>query len=139
MTSSTSHNTFTDSTDPELEYREVDKPAIIGLLLGLLSPLALIDVPGWIVPVLGVLFNTVVLWRLGSSVRIGRGAALAGLALSCVFGIAPIARTAVAHMLLTPQGRPIADQWFAFLREGNPEKALQLTFVPDARQNTDDA
>ena len=39
--------------------------------------------------------------------------------------------------MLSRQGRPVADQWFEYLRQGSPEKSLLLKMAPDYRQPVD--
>jgi hypothetical protein len=127
-------------TDPELEYRSVEPWAVGGLVLAILSPVALIAPLLWLVPPLGVLANSVALRRLRTEPhRIGRTAALVGLGLSLLFTTAPLASALTARVLLTDQARPVADQFFEFLRQGSPEKATILEFAPESRQPLDES
>jgi hypothetical protein len=126
-------------TDPQLEYRSVEPWAVGGLLLALLSPVALLDGLWWLIAPLGVLANAVALRRVAAEPhRMGRAAALLGLGLSLFFGTAPWARSFAERLLLPEQARPTADQFFEFLRQGSPEKAVQLRFAPDYREPFDD-
>ena len=68
----------------------------------------------------------------------GGGLAIAGLALSVFFLALPLARTAASYQLLVQQARPVADQYFQFLREGSPEKAVLLEFRPSVRRPADE-
>jgi hypothetical protein len=125
--------------DPEREYRAVEPWAVGGLLLGLLSPAALLGSLLLLVPPVGLLVNLVALARLSRDAnRTGRPAALGGLALSVVFIVAPMAQMATSWVLLSRQARDVADQFLEYLREGSPEKAQILRFAPDQRQPLDE-
>lgn len=127
-------------TDPELEYRSVEPWAVGGLLLGIVAPVALIAPLCLLLPPLGILASWMALRRLRMNPnRIGRTAALIGLGLSTLFGTAPLARVLTAQLLLADQARPTADQFFEYLREKSPEKAVMLEFAPDYRQPFDES
>ncbi len=128
-----------EANDPLDEYRSVERWAVAGLLLGMLSSSAMLDSILWLLPPLGILINLIALGRIRRDAsRVGRKAALAGLALSVTFAVAPVAQWASAYAILWRQGTPVADQWFEFLREGEPEKVLMLRFSPDMRQGLDE-
>jgi hypothetical protein len=127
-------------TDPEFEYRSVDPWAVGGLVLAILSPMALIAPLLWLIPPLGILANSMALRRLRTEPhRIGRTAALVGLGLSVLFGAAPMARALTARILLADQARPTADQFFEYLCQGQPEKAAMLESAPESRQPLDES
>ncbi len=127
------------SEDDALEYRPVEAWAIVALLLGLASPLALVDPLLSLVPVIGLLAALVALSRIsGDPLRPGRRAALAGMALSALFLMVPLAHYTSANWLLARQARPVADEFVKDLRERNPQQALLLTMVPDRRPPNDD-
>src|SRR6187402_668952 len=124
--------------DGALEYRAIEPWSIFALLLGLASPLALIDPLLSLVPALGLLSAMVALVRMGGDrLRPGRQATLLGLGLSAFFLMVPIAHYASAHWLLARQARPVADQFLAFLCQRSPEKAVLLEMVPDQRPPAD--
>jgi hypothetical protein len=126
-------------SESEIAYHSMEPWAILGLVLGLLSAAAMIAPLLWLLPLVGVLTSAVALRRIRLEPgRMGRTAALAGLGLSAFFGVVPAARTAAAWVLLSGQARPMADQFWEYLRQGSPEKALMLQFTPDARQPLDD-
>ena len=82
---------ITDPQDAQLaEYRAVAGQAVLGLIFGLLSPVALIDPMLWVVPLLGVFFSVWALRRINkyAPAMIGRKAALVALALSLLFAAA---------------------------------------------------
>ena len=79
---------ITDPQDAELAaYRAVAGQAVVGLIFGLLAPLALVDPLLWAVPALGVLLSGWALRRIRRSepALAGRKMALAGLVLSLLF------------------------------------------------------
>ncbi len=124
-----------DFNDNEIEYRSVEPWAIVGLLLGFLSPVALLGRLLLLVPPLGILINAIALRRVArDSNRIGRASALIGLGLSVLFAVAPMAQMTSNFLLLRPQARPVADKFFEYLRQGQPERAVTLRVTPDLRQ-----
>jgi len=127
-------------TDPEInDFQTVERWAVAGLILALVSPLAMLGSVYWLVPAVALLVNIVALVRLNrDTTHFGRNAALAGLALSVFFAVAPLAQLAANYAILAPQAKPIADQWFKYMQENSPEKALMLKFAPDARQPFDE-
>lgn len=125
--------------DADFEYQSVEPWAIVCLLLGLLSPLAMIAPVIWIVPLLGLVAGGVALARIRrEQERSGRALALIGVALSMLFIIAPTARLASAFILLRNQPLPIVNKFFEYLREGHPEKAVTLGWTPDYRAGLGD-
>ena len=71
-------------------YRPFCGLAIVGLLVGLLSALAILDPLLWFLPVLGVVLSAVALRRVAAAdpPLVGRTAAVAGLGLSVAFAVA---------------------------------------------------
>jgi hypothetical protein len=127
------------SGESELEYRPVEPWAIGGLLLGLLSPVALFSSVLWLAPLFGIAANLVAMRRLKQEAnRAGRAAALAGLGLSVLFGAIPVAQMATDYLLLKDQARELADQFLEYLRHDEPQKALMLRSLPDIRKPLDD-
>ncbi len=125
--------------DQERNYRTVEPWAIAALVLGAASATALLDPILWLVPLLGLGAGFVALARLhGDANRSGRPAALIGLALSIVFGMAPLAQLATTWIMLARQSRAVGDQFMEFLQEQSPEKALMLRFAPDQRRPFDE-
>jgi hypothetical protein len=124
--------------EAEMEYRSIEPWAVGGLLLGLLSPAALLAPLLWLLPGLGILANCVALARLNrNSSRAGRGAALMGLGLSVMFALAPPVEMGTAYLLLRNQGREVADHFLEYLTHDQPEKALMLRTLPEIRQLED--
>src|SRR5207249_2611764 len=55
-----------------------------------------------------------------------------------LFGIAPGVQMATSYLILSRQAQPFAQEFFGYLREGSPQKAMMLKFAPDYRQSLDD-
>jgi hypothetical protein len=126
-------------TDPQLGYQAVEPWAIGGFLLSLLSPLALISWPLWLIAPLAAGANFVALRRLQSEPgRPGRLAAVAGLGLAFLFGVVPSARVITEWLILPDQARPVAEQFFDLLRKDQPERAVMMWFSPDSRRPFDE-
>jgi hypothetical protein len=123
----------------DTEYRSVEPWAVGGLILGLVSPLAMLGGLVTLVAPLGIGVNLAALVRLKSDAsRTGRTAALVGLALAVAFSVAPLARWRTDHLLLANQPRAMADAWFEHLRHDEPQLAFRLTINPDYRPPADD-
>lgn len=132
-------NLTRQSGEPELEYRAVEPWAIGGLLVGLLSPIALLSQVLWLVPLVGIATNALALRRLHQGAnRVGRSAALVGLGLSVLFGVVPVAQSVADYIVLKDQPREVADHFLEYLRHDDPRKALMLRAVPDVRKSVDD-
>ena len=128
---------LTDRQDAEIaRYRTLSSPAVGALILGLASPLAIIDPLLWCVPFLGIAVGGWALWRIAWSApaQIGRKAALLGLTLSVFFGTAAVADWFVYREMICHQARQFAARWFEFLAHGQPREAHQLTINPLLRQ-----
>ena len=127
--------------DPLLGYQAVEPSAIVGFLLALLlSPLALISWPLWLIAPLVAGANLVALRRLRRDPgRPGRLAALAGLGLALFFGTVPWARALTERLFLPDQARPVAEQFFELLRKGQPERAVTMWFAPESRRPFDES
>src|SRR5262249_22476827 len=125
MSDSPSSRSPAEISEAELEYRSVDPWAVTAALLGVASVLALVHPMLWLIPPVGFL---AALLALGSLKRnpehAGRPAALVGLGLSVLFGVTPIAQTISSTLLLSRQSQPIAEEFFGYLRQQSPEKAL---------------
>lgn len=122
------------AAEGEFEYRSFEPWALMALVLALLSPLAMIDLLLLTIPILGFAASVIALVRLShDTARPGRGLALIALAFSTAFLAAPIVQKMTTHAFLAAQGREVADQFFADLRDGHPERALMLKGTPDVR------
>ena len=122
------------------EYRAVSGTAVAALVVGLLAPLAMIDPLLWAVPIAGLLLGLVALWRVYRlrPALIGRKAALIGLFLSLLWGVAGPSDFAAFRCMLRREARQFARAWFGFLADNEPQKAHQLTVYPTYRQAFDE-
>ena len=81
---------------PELEactqYRSISSLAIVGLLFGLLSPLALVDPVGWLVPFTAIVVCVAAILRIRcrAASMMGRKAAFCGLFLAVLSAAAAV-------------------------------------------------
>jgi hypothetical protein len=109
-------------------YRPVSKLAVIALLVGLAAASALAGPLLWCVPVLGVVLAIAALVQLGRAEvpMIGRQAAIAGLALSILFGVIAPVHSATLNYWLVARARRIADDWFADIAKGETQPAYAL-------------
>ena len=121
------------------DYRGVSVPAVAALVLGLLSPLAMIGPLLWIVPGVGVAMSLVALRGIAASdgALVGRGAARFGLCLALVFAAAASSANLSHSWWLRGEAREFIGAWFELLRSDEPHKAAQLTVDPSARQPLD--
>lgn len=122
------------------EYRPVSTLAVGGLLLGLSSVLAFVHPLLWLLPLAGALASGWALVRLCSAeaLQIGRKAALVGLTLSLVLGASAPVRWGMFRWQLRCEARLMSRQWFEALREGDPYRAHQLTWLKSQRFPPDD-
>ncbi len=128
--------------DPELElaeYRAVNPMAVVGLLLGLGAPLAMVNPLLWIVPMLGVVICGVALWAIGAEGGrwIGRKAAVVGLVLSIVFGLAGPTELFTSDLWIGREARMFGALWFDLLRDGEVHKAHQFDAAWNKRRPLD--
>src|SRR5664280_2461772 len=131
---------ITDSQDVELaSYWPLAGQAVLGLILGLLAPLAMIDPMLWAIPMLGAFFSWWALRRIKSSFQamIGRKIALWGLALSLLFLTAAPADWLSYRWMVCKEARQFAALWFKCITQDEPQKAHQLTVAPQTRQPLD--
>lgn len=131
---------ITDSQDAVLaEYRPIAAQAVLGLLFGLISPLAMIDVMLWLIPALGLLFSWLALRRIkkaGSEIG-GRKMALCGLTLSVLFLAAAPSDWLAYRRMVAEEARQFSTQWFRYVTQDEPQKACQLTASPQMRRPLD--
>jgi hypothetical protein len=124
---------LTESPDADLaNYRALPGQAVIGLLLGLLSPLALIDPLLWSVPLLGIFVSVWALRRIkkNPSAIAGRKRALCGLTLALLsLAAAPTDRIAYRR-IVQHQATQVADTWFRFLQQERPQAAAAMVDLP---------
>lgn len=132
---------LTDHDDATVdEYRALSGWAVAALILGLLGPLALVNVWLTLIPLLGIVVAAVALVRIAvlSPALTGRKVALAGLFLSILFASAAAADQVAYWRAIDLEARRFAEAWFAYLSVKQPHKAHQLTVAPRRRQPLDD-
>jgi hypothetical protein len=130
------HGLSSDPLDADLtEYRAVSTLAVVGLIVGLLSPLAFGHPFLWLVPVAGILLCALALWRIAreDAALIGRKAALVGLVVSVLCLAAAASERWANRLLIDAEARRFAVQWFEALRRDEPLKAYQMSQAPGIR------
>jgi hypothetical protein len=128
---------ITDPQDAEYAaYRALAVQAIVGLLFGLLAPLAMLSEWLWAMPALGLFFSSWALRRLkrDPEALTGRKLAWVGLSISLLFAVAAPTDWLVYRRAVSNEARQFADLWFRYVTHDEPQKAHQLTVPPSARQ-----
>jgi len=135
-------NTSSDSirfTGPEEEqlvrYRELNKLALVALLVGLASVLTLVHPLLMLVPVAGVVCAVVALRTIRSNPEVWTGAWLAtvGLVLSLFFLGWGISWSSTRPSRLVAQAQRFADDWFKLVQQNELYAAHQLRQSTDTR------
>lgn len=123
-------------SDGDADYRPVSGAAIVALILGLLSPLAVFWSILWLLPLLGVLASAVAFRgiRRSDGVLAGRNLAIAGLVISLLIGSMVVAAEFTRKRLVVAQGTPWGVKWCELLLEGRTEEALELEQGPSTRR-----
>jgi hypothetical protein len=132
---------ITDPQDAELAvYRALASQAVVGLIFGLLAPLALIAPALWAMPAIGVFFSGWALRRIkrDPAALTGRKLAWVGLSLSLLFAVAVPTDSLVYRRIVRDEARQFSALWFRYLTHDEPQKAHQLTVPPQDRQPLDD-
>ncbi|MFV2067384.1 MAG: hypothetical protein ACC645_10420, partial [Pirellulales bacterium] len=133
---------FSIPADADLvEHPRLSGMAVLGLLLGLASSLALISRLFWIVPAAGVVVSGLALRtiRIGDPPRVGRTAAWIGVVLCLLFGAAAPTADVAHRWMLRREAQQWSLRWFELLAHDGPQKAVQLTFTYVSRQPLDDS
>ena len=115
--------------DDEVAVGEISALAIVSLVFGLASPLSLAAPLLWAIPLVGAAIAIMTIRRIAASdgARVGRLAALVGLAL-CVGSLAAAAtRSIVTELTLSYEARDVATQWLAILKSGDTRAAFDST------------
>jgi len=121
---------FSESTESQREtYRGVSALAVVTLLGGVASWTALLHPNLWAVPAATLLVGLVALRRIAHSAGtlIGRKLALAGLALALLCGAAAVTSWSAYRWYIVHEAQRVAQQWFADLAAGQPQKAHALS------------
>ena len=124
----TDKSSFRDSEEDD--YRSIDSMAVIALLGGILSSLACLFSPIFLLPgILGVIFGASALLRIKRSGGILSGEWLAtlGIGLSILFGTFYLVHIMSRDARMKRSGREFAEQWLDMLKTGRHNEAHQLT------------
>ena len=130
---------ISDRRDAEMaQYRSLCATAVLGLILGLLSPLAIVSKPLLVVPLAGVAVSGLALWRIARNVTelTGRKAALLGLVLSCFFAASVGSQRLYYNRLICREAEQFASIWFGLLADDQPYDACQLFLKRDDRRQS---
>ena len=119
-----------------IEYRAVSVAALLGLLLALISPVSFGHPVLWSLPLVAVIVNLFALGRISqhAPVLLGRGIALAGLAISLAIGAAAPTQYVLGEARVRYETRQLAEYWFDSVRQRRFEPALELLQEPWKRQ-----
>ncbi|MGA2061509.1 MAG: hypothetical protein ABSG67_13585 [Thermoguttaceae bacterium] len=131
----------TEQTDEQVaEYRSISGWAVAGLIMGLLSPLALADPLLWAAPIAAgmVCIRAFGQIKQNAPAMIGRKAALVGLWLAVFSLTAAYSDWVYFRWRIRDEARQAALFWFDLLAKDRPELAFQLTVVPRLRHALDD-
>ena len=109
--------------------------AIICTVVGLLSPLAFFHPVLWIFPAATVVLAFFAVRQIyqHDPPAVGKGGVQLALLLAAFGGLGGPTYTFTVRGILLRESRPIADQFMAFLQQGQPHKAYQLTRDPNVR------
>jgi hypothetical protein len=110
-------------------YRSISVLAVTSLLLGLASPLCMLGQVLYVVPLAGIAAAVLALRQIAASdgARVGRRAAVAGLALSIGVGSVVLSRSAVTRYLRTEQAAEVGRTWVETLLAGDSKRAFRMT------------
>lgn len=99
-------------------YRPVSAPAVVAVIAGVLSALALASPFFWIIPLLGIAVACLGLAdvRRPGAEKAGRLAALLGLALSIGFGAQAISTAVTTRLVTDSRARAVAERWLEAIR-----------------------
>ncbi|MEM6330586.1 MAG: hypothetical protein AAF790_10095 [Planctomycetota bacterium] len=116
-------------------YRSISGAAIAGVLLGLLSPAALIAPVLVVVPLAAAAVCLAALRsiRANREVLTGQPAAVIGLALAVASLSAVAARDYAYKRLIAEQGRPTAELWIELVASGRLDESFFLTIPAGQR------
>jgi hypothetical protein len=138
---SASHQPTVSSLDETavITYRSISLAAVLALVFGCASALALIHPFLWVIPVVTIVIAVVAMRgiaREGANLT-GRGLAITGLVLALFFGCWAPTRILTRQSYLYRQARPYADQWLELVRDGKIFEAHQLMQTVGERQKPD--
>jgi len=121
-------------------YRSLSLTAVLGLLFGAAAAAGLWHPVFVLAAAVGVLLSAVALRRIATATPppVGRAAALAGLALSLVFGVATATAVTYRGVVLENEAQQIARDYFDHLVRGEYAEAHQLSLAETKRARAGD-
>ena len=110
------------------DYRPVSPLAVVALVLGICSAMALVTRFAWVVPLVAAAVAIAALADLArpGTAKAGRLLALAGLALAVGFGAQAVTSAAVDRWIESHRAGAAARAWIDAVRDGRPAEALGL-------------
>ena len=126
---------YEDAEGDESAYRSLSLTAVLGLLFGVVAVGGLWHPVFLPAAVVGLLLSATAVRRIATAIPppVGRGAALAGLALSLIFGVATAASVVYRAVVLEREAQEIARAYLDYLTEGEYTAAQQLS-QPEAKR-----
>jgi hypothetical protein len=116
--------------EPEVvEYRSVSGWAVAALVLGLLSPAAIVAPILWLIPAMGFVAALIAMWSISAAQgqKSGWYLAVLGLLLAIFFGVAGPARAITRNIWLETRAERIAHVFVDLLGKNKPLEAHELT------------
>ena len=112
--------TVSQAEDNADEYRPISTLAVLALVAGCFSVLALVSQVLWVIPILagGLSVAAVRDTAVGNSHKVGRGVALIGLALSVGFGAQSVSVFSVNAWIDRSRARETVMRWHEAIRAG---------------------
>lgn len=110
-------------------YRTPSVLAVVSLLLGLAAPLCVLGPLLLVVPLVGAALSVAALRRIAASdgALVGARAAIVGLVLSIVCGIAVVTHASLTRQLQSGQAAEFGREWITLVLAGDIERAFGLT------------
>ncbi|RCS52996.1 DUF4190 domain-containing protein [Bremerella cremea] len=125
---------FSAENEDLMQYREISRLAISGLVLGILSVMAVFTSVLWIVPVIAIVICLVAYYHIGrSELLTGQGMALAGMGLAAIWLGLSITQVQVKQYALVTASREMAAQWLDLILQKKFMEAHQMSMHPSAR------
>lgn len=136
MTSQPTKSRFHEPVETEvIRYQAVEPMAVISLIFGLLSIVAVFDIVGCFFVAPTIIFGLLSLTRIKhrSEAFIGRKAALFGIVFALLFCSTGVARRVTAEYLIRQQASTIGREFLELIANDQPELAFQWTLTPNQR------
>lgn len=127
---------FSDLEPEQLgDYRPLNRLALVSLILGLLSSLALIHPVFFLVPVLAFLCSILALRQMpaGDQRQSGRALAILGICFSLLFVSWGVGREISRQRYMFRHARHFAEEWLELFRQGKYYEAHQLSMMESRR------